>query len=627
MDHHHADVEPSDVSVFDLPLLRRLAALAVPYKWPLLGALGIMLIVTAAQLTPPWLTKVAIDKCLTPRANPELLTRLVLAYIGVRFLGFAASFVARWLLNIAGQRAILDLRVAFFSHLQRLSLSFYDRRPSGRIISRGTNDVEALNELFTSGLVPAIADLIRLVAIFVLLLRTHVSLTLAVFVVAPLLGLVITVFRKAVRHAFRVCRRKIAVITADLQESIAGLGAIRAFSQEGRRIEHFDELNRDNYRARMDAVRIFARFFPSVDIISAIGLCTVLWYGGHLVLDQRLTVGLLALFMLYLNQFFMPIRNLTHLYSTLQSAMAGAERIFEIIDTTPAIRDADDARVLPTVAGEVSFEGVHFAYDGEPVLRDVSFRVAPGETVALVGPTGAGKTTIVNLLAHMYEPQQGSVKVDGRDVREVTLDSLRGQMGIVLQDPLLFSGSIRDNIAYGRPDAPDERVREVAAAVGAADFIEARTDAGPQGLDAGYDADVHERGSTLSVGQRQLISFARALLKAPRILILDEATSSVDMQTERLVQDAMRRLLGGRTALVIAHRLSTVINADRIIVLDEGRIVAQGAHSELLESCELYRELYEMQFVEPEDAVALAELSKRRRAGGLAAGRCEGTAQ
>ncbi|MFQ5809026.1 MAG: ABC transporter ATP-binding protein [Armatimonadota bacterium] len=609
MEHHHVDVEPSDVSILDLPLLQRLGALAVPYKWPLLGALGVTLIGVAAQLMPPWIMQVAIDRCLTPRANAELLTRLVLLYVGVRLVAFAASFVSRWMLNVAGQQVILDLRVRFFSQLQRLSLSFYDKRPSGKIISRGTNDVEAVNELLAAGLVPAIADLMRLAAIFVILLRTHVGLTLAVFVVVPLLGAVIALFRTAVRTAFRVCRKKIALITADLQESISGLRAIRAFVQEPRRAEHFDELNRDNYRARMDAVRVFSRFFPSVDTINAIGLCTVLWYGGHLVLsEQGLTIGILALFMLYLNQFFMPIRNLTGLYSTLQSAMAGAERVFEVIDTTPEIRDADDARALPPVAGAVSFQGVHFAYDGEPVLHDISFDVAAGETVALVGPTGAGKTTVVNLLTRMYDVLQGSVRVDGHDVRQVKLDSLRGQMGIVLQDPFLFSGSIRDNMAYGRPDAPEEEIREVARAVGAADFIEGRR----EGLEEGYDADVGERGGRLSVGQRQLVSFARALVKDPRILILDEATSSVDTETERMIQDAMRRLLEGRTALVIAHRLSTVVNADRIIVLDEGRIVAEGSHEELLERSQLYRELYEMQFVELEDTVALAELARRQ---------------
>jgi ABC-type multidrug transport system fused ATPase/permease subunit len=478
-----------------------------------------------------------------------------------------------------------------FSHLQRLSLSYFDRREVGRTMSRVTNDVDNLTELITSGVVTAVADSFTLVGILVIMLYMSLSLSLTAFVILPFMVGFIWFFGQRSRQAYRRTRRTISGVTSHIEESVSGMKEIQAHSKEGASLRTFDDANVRNLQANIDAARVQSLFFPAVGVFSAVGLALVLWAGGSAYITNPSTMpwGVLFAFIQYLNRFFFPIQNLSMFYNNVQSAMSGAERIVDLLDTEVDVPEAVDATALPPVAGAIRFERVTFSYTPDaPVLRDFDLAVAPKETLAIVGPTGAGKTTLINLIYRFYDPQEGRITVDGHDLRAVTLASLRNQMAIVLQDPFLFAGSIRDNIRYGRPDATDDDVVAAATAVGAHAFIVA--------LPKGYDTDVGERGVRISMGQRQLISFARALLVDPAILILDEATSSVDAYTELVIQGALAEILRGRTAFVIAHRLSTVRSADRIVVLDAGRIVEEGDHQRLLAQRGLYRRLYDMQF-------------------------------
>jgi ABC-type multidrug transport system fused ATPase/permease subunit len=455
-------------------------------------------------------------------------------------------------------------------------------------MSRVTNDVETLNEFLTSGVEVAIGDIFILVGIVTVMFFLNTWLALVSLAVIPILLVGTILLGGRVREAYRVTRKKISGVTANLAESISGMRVVQSFSREMANAQQFDRVNVENLQANIQAAKISALFFPLVDVLGSLGTCLVLWFGGTGVISGSISLGVLVAFMAYVTRFFMPIREISMLYNNVQSALAATERITEIVDARTEVKEAEDAVQLPRIKGEIRFNHVSFGYEPNTyVLRDIDLEISENQRVALVGPTGAGKTSLANLAARFYDPQEGTIIVDGYDLRKVTLKSLRSQMGIVLQDPFLFTGSIRENIAYGKPDAPEQEIIEAAKAVGAHDFI--------MNFAQGYNTNVGERGIRLSMGQRQLISVARALLADPRILILDEATSSVDPYTELLLQNALKKLLEKRTTLIIAHRLSTVRSADKIVVIDGGRIVDTGTHKELMSRRGLYKRLYEMQ--------------------------------
>ncbi|RME43153.1 MAG: ABC transporter ATP-binding protein, partial [Chloroflexi bacterium] len=483
-------------------------------------------------------------------------------------------------------------RNQLFEHLQRLDLSFYDRYAVGRLISRLISDVGVLQDFVTWAVVGTFRDAFLLIGIIFAMLSMNARLSLLVFLTLPLMVLVTGWWRNRARESYRQIRRRLASVNANLNENITGIRVVKAFSREQRNLEHFIELNSAHLESNLEAARLSSVFFPSVDVIGSAAVALVVAYGGLQILGAAtpLTAGTLYAFVLYIDRFFDPIRDLARRYNTLQATMAASERIFELLDREPLIQDHPEAYELPAIEGQVVYDHVWFGYDGEPVLKDINLRVEPGETVALVGETGAGKSSLVAVLARFYEIERGRITIDGHDIRDVTRASLRQQMGVVLQETFLFNGTIADNIRYGRLEAGDDEVVEAARAVGAHAFITQ--------LPQGYDTVVGEGGIHLSVGQRQLIAFARALLADPRILILDEATSSVDTQTELVIQQALERLLEGRTAFVIAHRLSTITNADRIVVLDDGRIVEEGTHEELLARGGAYFKLYTLQWRE-----------------------------
>ena len=572
---------------FDARLMRKALVFVLPHGRALGIALIAMIATSGLNLIPPHLIRLAIDEGMLNK-NARLLTVVSALYLAVFLVRWASQYIQTLAISILGQRVIYDMRAKVFSHIQYLSLSFFDRREVGRIISRLTNDVDSLNELITSGILSIITDVVMLIAIVAILIRMDMHLTLLTFTLIPFMVGLTTIFRKKARTAFRDWRKKIATVTATVAENVSGVRVVKSFSREEENLRRFRKVNRENRDAYMYAQMISSIFAPIIGLIGAAGVCMVYWYGGHQVLVGALKVGMLVAFVGYLDRFFSPIRDISTFYQTMQSAMAGAERIFDILDTAPEIKDKPDAIKMPSIRGDVEFRNVGFAYEDTPIIKDMSFTVKAGQTIALVGPTGAGKTTIINLIARQYDVQSGGVLIDGRDVRDVTMKSLRRQMGIVLQDAFLFPGSIKENIRYGRLDATDQEVVAAAKAVGADEFIMEQPE--------GYDTDVREGGTKLSSGQKQLVSFARALLADPRILILDEATSSVDTQTELLIQEALRKLLKGRTSFVIAHRLSTISEADNIFAIDGGRIVESGTHKELLGRDGLYKRLHDMQF-------------------------------
>jgi ABC-type multidrug transport system fused ATPase/permease subunit len=548
-------------------------------------------VATAASLAPPYLAKLAIDNGITP-GDVGALDVIVAAFIASALLYWGATYVQTYLVGWVGQRALQDLRLRIFRHLQRQSIGFFSRNKTGVLISRLTNDIQALDQLVTDGVVSLFSSTLTLVGTVVILLLLDVRLALVTFLAFPLLLAASILFRYYARDAYLRVREKIANVSAYLQESLSGVRVIRAFGQEPRHRERFAVLNEEHRVSNMTTVYLNAAYFPGVEMLSAVATGVILLYGGHQVLDGNITIGVLVAFIGYLQSFFDPIQQLSNLYATYQQGMAALEKIFGLLETEPDMRDRDDARELPTVRGEIELDRVWFSYqqpdDGSDpsqwALEDVSIMVPAGQTLALVGETGAGKSTLAKLVARFYDPQQGSVRVDGSDLRDVTQRSLRRQLGVVPQEGYLFSGSVHDNIAFGRPQASDVEIAAAARAVGAHEFV--------MRLPDGYATDVGERGSRLSAGQRQLVALARALIADPRILILDEATSSVDVQSEAAIERGMRRLLSGRTAIVIAHRLSTVMNADRIAVLDDGRIVETGMHDELIEAGGTYSRLY-----------------------------------
>jgi ABC-type multidrug transport system fused ATPase/permease subunit len=566
--------------------LRGMLTLLRPYRGRTALMFVSLLLATGAQLAPPPLAKLAIDEGIVP-GDLHKLTLVVIAFLASALIYWGASYVQTYLVGWIGQRVLQDLRLQIFAHLQKLSIGFYSRRQAGVIISRLTNDVQALDQLVSDGVVTLFQSTLLLVGTLVILFTLDTQLALITLIVFPILGGASLAFRVVSAEAYRLTREKVAAITAYLQETISGIRVVRSFAQEQRHIERFAELNDENRDANMVTVNLNAAYFPGVELLSSLVTAGILLYGGMQAIDGDVTVGVLVAFVAALNNFFDPIQQLSQLYTTYQAGMAALDKIFELLDVEPDLSDRPDAIELDRVRGEIVFEDVCFGYGTEgaaDAMSHISLTIPPGQTVALVGATGAGKSTFAKLVARFYDPTSGRVLIDGHDLRDVSSHSLRRQMGIVPQEAFLFSGTIRENLAFGRPDAADETVEDAAHTVGADEFIAELPD--------GYDTQVGERGIQLSAGQRQLVAFARALVADPSILVLDEATANVDIHTEGKIEAGLRRLLAGRTAIVIAHRLSTIRTAGRIVVLDHGRIVEQGTHDELLDAHGAYWALY-----------------------------------
>jgi len=580
---------------YDARLMRRLLQYLRPY-WRQVGvALGAILVGSAASLAQPYLIKVAIDRYIAA-GRLDGLDRIALLYLAILVAAFAAEYVQTWSMQFTGQRIMFDLRMAIYGHLQRLDLRFYDRNPVGRLMTRVTSDVDVLNDLFTSGVVTVFSDVLTLVGIMVMMLVMNWRLALVTFAVLPIIVGISQWFRKNVRDSYRVVRGWIARINAFLQENITGMATVQLFRREALNFQRFDDIDRKHRDANIESIFYYAVFYPAIEAVSSLAAALIIWYGGMRHLSGALTIGSVVAFLQYSQRFFRPISDMSEKFNILQAAMASSERIFKLLDEPVAIASPAVPAVRPAPAtGHIAFDHVWFAYSDENfVLRDVSFDVKPGERVGIVGATGSGKTTLINLLLRFYDVNRGRITIDGVDVRALDLADLRGLFSLVLQDVHLFSGTIADNIRLGHPAIDDTRVRMAARAVHAEPFIER--------MPNGFDSAVAERGSTLSMGQKQLLSFARALAFDPRVLILDEATSSVDTETELMIRDALHVLMSGRTTIAIAHRLSTIQDMDKILVLHKGQVREVGTHQELLAQRGIYFKLFELQFPPPSSA-------------------------
>ncbi|MGD0179580.1 MAG: ABC transporter ATP-binding protein [Terriglobales bacterium] len=625
---------------YDSRLMKRLLTYLRPYKWQVGIALASILLKAGADVLGPYLTKVVVDRYLAPvrglhtpldhylSSKPLVgIAQIATLYVGLLLFSFLLEYLQTYYMQWAGQKTMFDMRAQIFRHLQRMHIGFYDKNPVGRLVTRVTTDVDAVNEMFTSGVVSIFEDVFVLAGIIAIMLRMNWKLALITFAALPLIGIATKIFRDKVRDSYRRIRVAIARINAYLQEHVSGMVVLQLFNREERAYDKFSEVNSVHMDAYKDAIMAHAVYYPVVEVLSAIAIASVIWFGGNDVIRNTTTLGVLVAFIQYAQRFFRPIQDLSEKYNILQSAMASSERIFKLLDTPTEITSPAVTKT-PNGPGRIEFDHVWFAYRSAPrendrghassagllktssptgagarppqaegpdwVLRDVSFAIEPGETVAFVGHTGAGKTTIISLLMRFYDVQKGAIRIDGVDVKEMDLADLRRRFGVVLQDPFLFSGTVASNIRLGTSDINDDDVEKAAEDVNLADFI--RT------LPNGFDEEVRERGSTLSTGQKQLISFARALAHDPKILVLDEATSSVDTETEFKVRDALSRMVEGRTSVIIAHRLSTIQRADKIVVMHKGQVREMGSHQQLLAQHGIYYKLYQLQYKDQEVA-------------------------
>jgi len=577
---------------FDWSVLRRLGVYLKPYKNKMIPVILLMLYGAVTKLTVPFLISLAIDNVIDPdtgNGNVSFLAIYAGTILGLYLIQLFANKVRIRITNIIGQQVIGDIRNELFSHIQKLSFRFFDKRPAGSVLVRITNDVNALQDLFTNGVVNILIDVVLLVGIVIVLLTLNFKLGLAIMLTVPLMFIVSTTLRKRIRRSWQEVRLRQSRINSHLNESIQGIKVTQAYTQEKENIAFFDEMNTSNRLSWNVASGLNQIFTPVLEITGGIGYFILFWYGTTLVQSGEISIGLFVAFATYISQFWEPINRLGQMYSQLLIAMASSERIFEFMDERPSVEEKEFPLELPPIRGDIKFNHIVFEYEkGRPALKDVDLEVSAGQSIALVGHTGSGKSTIINLLCRFYDPVEGSCEIDGHDLRDISIHSLRSQVGIVLQDTFIFSGSIRDNIRFGRLNATNEEVEAAARAVHAHDFISR--------MAYGYDTQVEERGNVLSMGQRQLISFARALLADPRILILDEATASIDTETEVKIQSALKVLLEGRTSFIIAHRLSTIRHADQIIVMDHGRIMEQGTHQGLIDKKGIYHGLIEAQY-------------------------------